>query len=356
MDVHRKQLTITWHVDDMKISHVEPEVVDSFIDWLRMKYEDVTKVTVSRGKIHDYLGMELDYSTKGEVKINMQRYVEKMIKEFPYQEQLKKGVKTSAAEHLFNINENKEKLGGRLKNIFHTTLAQALFLSMRSRIDIQMPVAFLCTRVKNLDQDNWKKLIRMMSYLRRYKFIPATLRADGTHRVQWYADAAFAVHKDMKSHTGYMMTLGKGSVNSRSNKQKMNTKSSTEAELVAADECCTPLLWSKWFLEEQGYIIKDAMLHQDNKSAILLESNGKESSTKRTRHINIRYFYIADCIKRREFSIQYCPTDDMLADFLTKPLQGEKFKKLRALLMNIPHNSRIEEKADALKKLVPLRQ
>jgi len=350
MMVNGNQLTITWHVDDMKVSHKSVGVVDSFIDWIKFMYEDVTKVKASRGKIHDYLGMELDYSTKGEVKIRMQRYVEKMIEEFPFKGQLKKGIKSSAADHIFKTRKETKKLDKQMTDIFFTTVYQALFLSMRSRTDVQLPVAFLCTRVKEPDTDDWAKLIRMMSYLRRYKFLPAILKADGTNICKWYADAAFAVHKDMKSHTGYLLTMGQGAMQTKSLKQKINTKSSTEAELIAADSVTTPMLWTKWFLEEQGYKVTQTVLKQDNKSTILLEENGKESSSKRTRHINIRYFFITDCIQRGEFTVEFCPTDDMWADFLTKPLQGKKFMQLRKILMNHGETEDIEKRADELEK------
>ena len=125
------------------------------------------------------------------------------------------------------------------------------------------------------------------------------------------------------------MTLGKGTVLSKSIKQKLNTKSSMEAELVAADDVTVPLMWSKWFMEEQGCDITKPILLWDKKSAMLLEENGKQSSSKRTRHINIRYFFITDCIKCKEFQIDYCKTEEMWADFLTKPLQGKKFAVMR---------------------------
>ena len=122
---------------------------------------------------------------------------------------------------------------------------------------------------------------------------------------------------------------------------------------MGADEVATPLLWSKWFLQEQGYKILQAIMYQDNKSAMLLEKNGKESSSKRTRHINIRYFYITDCIARGEFTVQYCPTDDMWADLLTKPLQGAKFLKFRQILMNHGSNEQVEQKAQTVEQLLP---
>ena len=76
-------------------------------------------------------------------------------------------------------------------------------------------------------------------------------------------------------------------------------------------------------------------MFQDNQSAILLENNGKKSSSKRTRHINIRYYFITDRIKNGELEIEYYPTDDMVADYFTKPLQGKKFLQFRKTIMNL---------------------
>ena len=86
--------------------------------------------------------------------------------------------------------------------------------------------------------------------------------------IKWYVDTSFAVHADFKSHTGVAMTMGKGAIMSMSQKQKLNTKSSTISELVGADDATTIMLWTKLFMEEQGYKIDENILYQDNKSAV----------------------------------------------------------------------------------------
>jgi hypothetical protein len=106
---------------------------------------------------------------------------------------------------------------------------------------------------------------------------------------------------------------------------KLNTKSSTEAELVGVDDISVMILWTKLFMEEQGYEIEKNILFQDNKSTILLEENGKKSSGKRTRALNIQYFFITDQVEKGNVIIKHCPTDEMIGDFLTEPLQGENF-------------------------------
>ena len=119
-------------------------------------------------------------------------------------------------------------------------------------------------------------------------------------------------------------------------KQKINTRSSTEAEVVGVDDIMGPILWTCYFLEAQGYKSKDTVLFQDNKSAILLEKNGTRSSSKRTKHINCRYYFITDRVNAGDLTIVHCPADEMVGDFFTKPLQGRLFIKFRRIIMNLP--------------------
>jgi hypothetical protein len=101
---------------------------------------------------------------------------------------------------------------------------------------------------------------------------------------------AFAVHPDNKSHTGCAMTMGRTAVVGISREQKLNTWSSAEAEVVAADDVTGPMLWAGNFIRAQGYSV-DNLLLEDNESTMKLESNGRASAGQRSRLLNIRYFY-----------------------------------------------------------------
>ena len=94
-----------------------------------------------------------------------------------------------------------------------------------------------------------------MKYLNGTREDFLTLKADDLHIIKWYVDVSFAVHPDFKSHTGGMMTMGKGAIQSISKKQKLNTRSTTEAELVGPDDCSQQILWTVLFMEEQAYNI-----------------------------------------------------------------------------------------------------
>ena len=335
--INGKQCTIVWHVDDLKISHVSEDVLDDIIASLKAEYGKVGEMTVRRGPVHEYLGMTLDFSQPGKFILDMEKYLEQsVLVDLP--EDMNGTATSPAAEHLFKTRDNAAKLDKQAADLFHHITAQLLFVCKRGRPDIQTAVAFLCTRVREPDEDDYKKLCRLIKYIRRTKFLKLTMEAAYLDQNHWFIDGAFAVHNDMRSHSGSFMTFGKGMMNGGSNKQKLNTTSSTETETVAVHDYMPAVLWTRYFIEEQGYPMKPSIIHQDNQSAMLLETNGRGSSSKQTRHMNIRYFFVADCQKRGHVQIRYCPTDEMIGDFFTKPLGGSKFRRFRNIIMNCSHD------------------
>ena len=102
---------------------------------------------------------------------------------------------------------------------------------------------------------------------------------------------------------------------------------------MALSDNTPQVIWCRNFLEAQGHSIGPATVYQDNMSTIALVKAGKSNSS-RTRHIAIRFFFVSDRVKSGEIKVEYMRTGEMLADILTKPLQGELFRKLRARLLN----------------------
>ena len=119
--------------------------------------------------------------------------------------------------------------------------------------------------------------------------------------------------------------MGDGVITSLSRKQGMNTRRSTKAEVVAADKIGSPMIWTQLFLKAQGHSIKENILYQDNKSDMLLKTNRCKSAGKCSCHLNIQYFYVANQKAKGHIDIRYCRTDEMIRDYMTKPLHGGKF-------------------------------
>jgi len=124
--------------------------------------------------------------------------------------------------------------------------------------------------------------------------------------------------------TGAVLTIDGNVILAKSSKQKVNTRSSTETELIAIDDTLPLIQWTQMFLQCQG-METETIIKEDNKSTILMQ-NTKKSTGKRTRHLDIRYFYIKNLIDRNVIKVEYCSTQDMIGDYFTKPLQGSRFK------------------------------
>jgi len=162
--------------------------------------------------------------------------------------------------------------------------------------DIQTAVAFLCTQVQSPDEDDYKKLTRVMQYLRCTREL--TLTIEPSTDAKWWIDSSYPVHPDMHSHSGIIMTLGKGVMYSTSCKQKLNTKSSMKAELVAIDNAMGQILWTRHLLAVQGLHVPTTTIYRDNKSTVLLAENGITSSSKCMQHLNVLYYFVMDKIKK----------------------------------------------------------
>jgi hypothetical protein len=319
------QTTVVVYVDDLLITSANKQKIDSTLKTLGEKYGELK---TSGGKHVDFLGMKFNFAIEGAVKISMPGYVEGLL----LNAEASGTAATPAAANLFEIEEA-PNLVEEMKNIFHTRVAKLLYLAKRTRGDILLPVNFLCTRVNAPTEQDWGKLERVLKYLNGTKDYELTLKVNLQMRVQAYVDAAYAPHGDGKSHSGLYLTLGEGAFLVKSTKQQIVTKSSTEAELVAASDMATDVFHLQSFMKGQGCRMEKPVILQDNQSTIKLLEKGRASS-QRTRHLNVRFFWLTEKIDDGDLKIQYEPTKSMVADILTKPLGAEQFGKLRRCILN----------------------
>jgi hypothetical protein len=326
VDAEGQQLTLAIHVDDVMITAASEAHIDALLGEFDALYPELT---VHRGRNLDYLGMHFCFAGGGKVRVTMPAYIDEVLEcaaDFT-------GVAASPAQNdLFDVGSS-PALGEAEKLRFHSLAAKLLYLAKRVRPDILLAVSFLVRRVQAPNRSDQQKIGRVVKYLRGARDFGLVLEADKAISACGWIDASFGVHADLKSHTGAAISLGKGPLWAKSSVQRLNTKSSTEAELVGVSDAVGQLFWLRHFLQGQGYDVGPATLYQDNQSTIALMENGK-SGCERTRHIAIRYFFVKDRIGSGEIRVEYCPTDAMVADSLTKPMQGAKFRDMRALLLN----------------------
>ncbi len=133
-------------------------------------------------------------------------------------------------------------------------------MSKCARKDTYLAIAFLTTKVREPDEDDWRKLRHLIAYLKSTRELPLVLGARNTRVLHWYVDASFAVHPNMQGHTGGVLTLRTGAPVDTLTKQKLNMHSSTISEVVAVDDMIPQILWTRLFMQEQGIKVTDNIL------------------------------------------------------------------------------------------------
>ena len=162
----------------------------------------------------------------------------------------------------------------------------------RARPDLETSATYLCTRVSKSDDDDWKKLRRVIAFVKGTIDDKRIIGANNLFQIFMWIDAAYAVNADMRSQTGGAMSMGIGIRHGKCGKQRLNVKNLTEAELFGVSDYIVYYIWLVMFLRAQGYIMRDNILYQDNKSTILMLKNGRILCTGNSRHIDIRYFFV----------------------------------------------------------------
>jgi hypothetical protein len=242
--------------------------------------------------------------------------------------------KTPASDGISQLGD--VKLNDDMSKDYHSQVMRLQYLGKHQRYNIVFPISILNKRVRAPTTKDWEDLQRVLGFIKYKKDQKLILRANNLDTVTSYIDASFGVHADMKGHGGCITLIGNAPVDIKSSTGKLNTKSSTEEELCHVYDHSNRPIWLRNFLNEIGYAKDAAIIKQDNISTLHLIHEGRAKALS-TKHINRRYFYIKDVIDRNEIRLEYCRTDLMLADILTKPLQGYLFERLEEKIMNCGH-------------------
>jgi hypothetical protein len=217
------------------------------------------------------------------------------------------------------------------RTYYQSIIGSLLYLALGTRPDIAFAVICMSQFCANPSEDHIAKALYIVCYVNSTLQAKIVYKGAAQQGLLAWADADWAGDKiSRKSVTGYVVMLAGGAVTWTSRKQKTIALSSTESEYMCMSDACRQLVWIESLLQELSFPVTNIDLCCDNQGAIFLASNPAQEH--RSKHIDIRYHYIRECVEEQKISLTYIPTNDQIADIMTKNLNYDKFKFFRESL------------------------
>ena len=280
-----------------------------------------------------YLGINIKMEEPGVILASQPGYIRQILDEF----QPKKKYPTPCQEDIFK--RPVEELEGDTVAVtdYLSKLMKLMFLATRTRPDLLLSLSVLSTKARSPNVHDMARLDRVIGYLWTTENLGLRIKIKSL-KLYAYFDASWACHSDLKGHTGIIVTLGFNGLPlmCKSKKQKVVSRSSTEAELIAMFEGLDYLLYLRRLVQFLGCLNDDdppITIYQDNTSAMTLAYLGKTSSGSNSKFMELKYFWIKDYLDRRMFKLEYLPTDAMIADFFASPRIGATFRSMRDTIL-----------------------
>jgi hypothetical protein len=322
-------ITICLWVDDFLGFSTNSGLVEELEKNVRERFGDAR---FDNGDVLNYIGMTITQPKNGAVYVKQTEYIKKIVTD--------SGVSTtSESPNHPNIMKRKDATTVKLlhnSTRFLSLVMSAMFAGKRTRPEILPAVCILASRVQSPDEDDMKCLLRVFEYLKANTNLGLRYKPSSIQLFYWI-DASYNLHHDSRGHTGIVATIGKHNarIYVRSQKHKLYTRSSTEAELVALDEGVLHLLWLILVFDFLGYPQTPVTVFQDNQSTIRVCQTG-QSKSGRLKHMVVRYNFIHGQQEENILIFEYMKSADMVADIMSKPVTTPIFLRLRRLLLNMP--------------------
>jgi hypothetical protein len=311
------------YVDDLLLFASRQEV-EALRKLLTEKFKTITMEVVNSVS---YLGMEIEWKAR-RFSVNMDFYVEQLVKDWG-QLPIKHN---PGRRDTFTLNENAVLLVESKRKAFHSMVQRILYVAKRVRMDTLTVVSFLCTRVTKATEDDQAKLEHLLGYFKNTLKKRLNIAGDLLMQVIAFIDAAFALHFDSKSHTGVMVLIGGTVVYVSSRKQKCIAKSPTEAELVGfTDNLGLVELFHEFVSFLLGREAPTPIVFQDCTAVISLVTIG--GGITRTKHMRARKNLGKEMVDAKRILVRYINTKEMMADGLSKILEGEPFQMFASCVL-----------------------
>ena len=317
-------------VDDLFHSYTKGciNLRDKLRNLLKNKYKNIN---IKDGNSIPYCGMLLEKDLiNGGIYVSAPKFLDDLLKF----ENVTGKANTPTKQSFLRSDNNLNKFVNKTK--YASKLMKCMWIARLCRNDILFAVTCLSTKIANPTIYDMEKLDYVLQYLNQTKDLKMKYKPDSL-QLYAYIDASYALHQDAKGQSGIIISMGKSGppVFCKSRKQKLVSRSSTESELIALNEGLPEVVWAKQFMDSLGFVQKIITVFEDNQSSIKLAYKARGSTVGRAKHIQVRYFYVKQLVDQKIIQIEYLPTEDMIADLLTKPISGKLFYKLRDLILNI---------------------
>lgn len=277
------------------------------------------------GRLSHFLGIQVVQELEqGRIWIGQAAYAQRLLESYGMNDS--KSVNTPSDSES-KLSAQVEGEGEADKKMYQAAVGSLLFLSTKTRPDLAYAVGNVARFCSNPTKAHWSAVKRIMRYIKGTQQLGLLYERKASECIG-YSDADWGGSiEDRKSTSGYTFQWSGATISWRSKKQSCVALSTAEAEYVALSAAVQEALWIRQLLSDltTGGVNQIQMM-EDNRSAICMATNPRFHG--RTKHIDLKYHFVRDHVKKGDVVINYCPTEDMVADILTKSLPAPRFQNL----------------------------
>ena len=312
---------VTVYVDDVVIAGENTESVEKVKDQLKKAFK-----MKDMGRLHHVLGIKVVHEKNGGINLSQESYIRSLLKRFDLQNMKIYSTPSDTSVILKKHCDDENTKLVDLK-LYQSMVGSLMYCSLGSRPDIQYAVSVAARYCSKPNQHHMTAVKRIFGYLKGTIRMTLSYKPENV-ALHGYSDADFARDiDDRKSTSGYVFKLSNGAISWYSGKQKAVSVSTANAEYIALGAATREGLFLKQLYNEMGVTFEPIEIFEDNQAAMAIAKNPVYHS--KQKHIDVQYHFLRDVVHTGEVKLSYCPTNEMVADLLTKPLQRNQFKIFR---------------------------
>jgi transposase InsO family protein len=313
------EIIIIVYVDDLLIASKEVNEIKKVINMLENNFE-----IKDLGDVRHYLGITIKRTEEGNFYLNQKIKIEKLYESLDKEDK----IPTYTPMKTTYSNDNQETNLLTNNKRYRKAIGILLYISTLTRPDISLAVNLLSRKNENPTEEDWKAVVKVIQYLHNTKDLNLVICKTENPVLKGYSDADWANDKSSRKSTGgNIFFIGKSPISWTTKRQNCVALSSTESEYISAAQAGMEIQWLILLMKDLG--LEQSLpvtLYEDNKSCIIISQNSKNNS--RTKHIDVKYHYLRQLQKENIVLLEYCNTNSMVADILTKPLPKPQFYNL----------------------------